>query len=272
MRTLLMLTAMAALSASVANAAATSAPDAGIAIATATVSAASDDQTKVYQRLLSRYGRTVVMVNYVLSFENAGGAADQRTQGETEATLVSKDGLLIVPSAVLNPTDMFQKIYRNAGDGQMPNMRSSEIKVRLPGSDEPLEAQVITQDRDLGVAWLKIKLPPSDLEYVDLGKALDPIVGQKAYVVGVIAEEFDYAPFLDETRIQGKIEVPYKAFIADQPGKMLFDANGRPIGFAVLRIDGTANMSAGGNYRMFATVVGGARLKDLQERVRKLVK
>jgi hypothetical protein len=232
----------------------------------------SKDKAQSYQQLLSRYGRTVVMVNYVLSFDSAGGAADQRTQGETEATLVSNDGLLILPSAVLNPTDMFQKIYRSSGDGQMPNMRSSEIKVRLPGSDEPLEAEVVTQDRDLGVAWLKIKQPPTGLEFVDLNQARDPTVGQQAYVMGVISEEFDYAPFVDETRIQGKIEVPYKAFIADQPGKMLFDGNGAPIGFAVLHIDGTANMSSGGNYRMFATVVGGARLKELNARVKKLVK
>lgn len=234
--------------------------------------AAPDVEAQTYQRLLASYGRTVVTVSYVLSFDAAGGAADQRAQGETEATLVSSDGLLLVPSAVLNPTDMFQKVYRNQGDGQVPNMRSSEIKVRLPGSDQPLEATVVTQDRDLGVAWLKIKSPPKNLPFVDLAKAIDPNVGQRAYVVGVIAEEFDYAPFVDETRIQGKIEVPYKAFISDQPGKMLFASNGTPIGFAVLRIDGTSNMSAGGNYRMFATVVGGARLKELDQRVRALSK
>lgn len=231
---------------------------------------AAQPEISTYERLLERYGRTVVTVSYVLSFDAGGGAADQRAQGETEATLVSADGLLILPSAVLNPTDMFQKVYRNQGDGQVPNMRSSEIKVRLPGSDQPLDAVVVTQDRDLGVAWLKIKTPPGKLPHVSLSKARDPVIGQKAYVVGVIAEEFDYAPFVDETRIQGRIEVPYKAFISDQPGKMLFSAQGVPLGFAVLRIDGTSNMSAGGNYRMFATVVGGARLKELDERVRKL--
>jgi hypothetical protein len=234
--------------------------------------AAPDAEAQTYQRLLASYGRTVVTVSYVLSFDAAGGAADQRAQGETEATLVSRDGLLLVPSAVLNPTDMFQKVYRNQGDGQVPNMRSSEIKVRLPGSDQPLDATVVTQDRDLGVAWLKIKSPPKNLPFVDLKTAIDPSVGQRAYVVGVIAEEFDYAPFVDETRIQGSIDVPYKAFISDQPGKMLFANDGTPIGFAVLRIDGTSNMSAGGNYRMFATVVGGARLKELDQQVHDLSK
>lgn len=235
-----------------------------------TFAAVKETEAQTYQRLLANYGRTVVTVSYILSFDAAGGASDQRAQGETEATLVSSDGLLLVPSAVLNPTDMFQKVYRSQGDGQVPSMRSSEIKVRLPGSDQPLEAAVVTQDRDLGVAWLKIKSPPKDLPFVNLATAVDPSVGQRAYVVGVIAEEFDYAPFVDETRIQGRIDVPYKAFISDQPGKMLFARDGTPIGFAVLRIDGTSNMSAGGNYRMFATVVGGARLKDLDARVRAL--
>ena len=60
-------------------------------------------------------------------------------------------------------------------------------------------------------------------------------------MVGVVAEEFDYAPFVDETRIQGRINVPYQVFISDQPGKMLFSQTGVPLGFAVLRIDGTTN-------------------------------
>ncbi len=220
-----------------------------------------------YESLLKRYGRTVVTVNYVLSNEAAGGASDQRVKGETEATLVSADGLLLVPSTVLNPTDLYQKVYRESGEGTIPPWRSSELKVRLPGSDQPLEASVVTQDRDLGLAWLQIKNPPKNLQYVDLNAARDPDVGQRAYVVSVIAEEFDYAPYAEETRVQGKIDVPYRAFITDQPGKMLFDAKGTPLGFAVLRIDGSANMSSGGNYRMFATMIGGARLKELQARV-----
>jgi hypothetical protein len=222
-------------------------------------------ETNVYQQLLSQYGRTVVTVSYVLSYDGAG--SDQRAQGETEATLVSADGLLILPSAVLNPTDMFMKVYQSQGDGQVPNMRSSAMKVRLPGSDQPLDAEVVSQDRDLGLAWLKIKKPPKNLAYVDLANALNPVIGQEAFVVGVISEEFDYAPYIEPTRIQGKIEVPYKAYITDQPGKMLFSASGVPLGFAVLRIDGTANMSAGGNYRMFATMIGGERLKELHLRV-----
>ena len=243
-------------------------------LAAVVVLAASDlyAAEATYPTLLSRYGRTVVSVNYVLSSDAAGGAADQRIQGETEATLVSADGLLMVPSSVLNPGDLYQKIYRNQGEAQPPAWRSSELKVRLPGSDQPLEASVETQDRDLGVAWLRIKNPPANLSFVDLSKATDPRVGQRAYVVSVVAEEFDYAPYLEETRVQGKIEVPYRAFITDQPGKMLFSTDGTPLGFAVLRIDGAANMSTGGNYRMFATVVGGERLRELQQRVLELAR
>jgi len=227
--------------------------------------AEKDAGPKIYQNLLSRYGKSIVTVSYVLSFDGAG--SDQRVQGETDATLISADGLLLVPSSVLNPTDMYQKVYRSQGDGKIPNMRSSEIKVRLPGSDQPLEATVVTQDRDLGLAWLKIKSPPKNLTFVNLAKADDPKVGQKAYSVGLISEEFDYAPFIQETRVQGEIAVPYKAFVTDRPGTMLFAEDGTPLGFTVLRIDGTSNMSAGGNYRMFATMVGGARLKALHQRV-----
>ena len=71
---------------------------------------AKDQEVQTYQRLLANYGRTVVTVSYVLSFDAAGGASDQRAQGETEATIVSADGLLLVPSAVLNPTDGTAKL------------------------------------------------------------------------------------------------------------------------------------------------------------------
>jgi hypothetical protein len=172
----------------------------------------------------------------------------------------------------LNPVDLYQKVYRAQGQQKIPSIRSSEIKVRLPGSDQPLEAEVITQDRDLGLAWLQIKEAPKGLPFVDLNEARDPRVGEHGYAIGLISEEFDYAPYIARVRVQGKIEVPYKAFVVDAAGALVFDGEGKAIGFSVLQIDSRPNYGAGAEYRSFATLIGGAKLKALQAQVNALKK
>ena len=229
--------------------------------------AQAEQKQSVEAALLAKYRASVVTLSYTLSVEERGSETVSRMGAEAEATVVSADGLLIVPSSVINPTDLYGKLLQSRSGEAPPAMNAADFFVRIPGSDEPLAAKVLTQDRDLGIAWLKITKPPSTMAYVDLSAAEDPFVGQKAYVLGLIAEEFDYAPFVEQARITGEIKVPYSAFITNQAGKMLFSKAGVPLGFSVMRIEARSNMSAGIEFKVYSTLLGGSRLHALHQRV-----
>ena len=221
----------------------------------------------VEAKLLAKYRASVVTLSYTISVEERGSETVSRIAAESEATVVSADGLLIVPSSVINPTDLYGKLLQSRSGEAPPAMHAADFFVRIPGSDEPLAAKVLTQDRDLGIAWLKISKPPAVMAFVDLAPATDPYVGQRAYVLGLIAEEFDYAPFVEQARITGEIKVPYSAFVTDKAGKMFFSKAGVPLGFSVLRIEPRSNMSTGIEYQTYATLLGGERLNALHQRV-----
>lgn len=227
----------------------------------------ASEKLSVEAKLLAKYRACVVMLSYTISVEERGSETVSRIAAESEGTLVSADGLLIVPASVINPMDLYGKLLQSRTGEAPPAVNSADFFVRIPGSDEPLRAKVVTQDRDLGIAWLKIEKPPAPMAYVDLSIARDPKVGQNAYVIGMIAEEFDYAAFVERAHITGEIRIPYAAFIADQSQKMVFSNTGVPLGFSVMRIEPRNSISTGAEYQSYATLVGGERLKNLHQRV-----
>lgn len=231
------------------------------------IDALAAEKLSVEAKLLAQYRACVVTLSYTISVEERGSETVSRIAAESEGTLVSADGLLIVPASVINPMDLYGKLVQSRSGEAPPSVHSADFLVRIPGSDEPLVAKVVTQDRDLGVAWLKIQQPPAPMAYVDLSIAVDPTVGQQAYVLGMIAEEFDYAAFVERARIIGDIKVPYAAFITDKSQKMLFSKTGVPLGFSVMRIEPRNSISTGFEYLSYATLVGGERLKNLHQRV-----
>lgn len=227
---------------------------------------ATTAQSEPYQRLLDRYGRTLVTVNYVLSADFAGTL--QRAQGEVEGMVIGADGLVLIPSSVLNPNEQFRGLATDEGMGPMPDIQSGEFRVRIPGFDQPLRAKVASQDQDLGVAWLKIETPPPDLPYVDLAQATEPRVGAPVFSLNLASEGFDYAPFVIEGRVQGRITVPYRAYVTNQGNKLLFDQRARPVGFAIFRFAGSAGAGSGG-VRVFGVMIPAPRLAELTAQVRR---
>ena len=61
----------------------------------------------VEAKLLAKYRASVVTLSYTISVEERGSETVSRIAAESEATVVSADGLLIVPSSVINPTDLY---------------------------------------------------------------------------------------------------------------------------------------------------------------------
>jgi Trypsin-like peptidase domain len=220
---------------------------------------------QIFPKLLRAQTAPQVLVDYVLSLDVGG--TPQRIQGSVDGVLISADGVVLVSANVLNPSELFRSVL---GEGSTPpNMRSSEFKVRLPGQGEPLRAEVVNQDKDVGVAWLRISNPVKKLPFVDLAKAREPLIGEAAYSIGLVGESNAYAAFVEENRVMGKVEVPFKGYIVAPAARILFGADGRPIGYAVIRYTGAANLAAMGGFKSFAILLPGPRLLELTERALK---
>lgn len=222
------------------------------------------DDRRAHQTVLKLHRESIVTVSYAVSVDFMGST--QRAQGEVEG-MVLEQGLILVPSNILNPSDQIRELMAgDGGAGSMPNIKSSEFFVRLTGADEPLTARVLTQDRDMGLAWLVLEDPARMPSGVRLSDGREPRLGETAYVLSQVSELFGHAPFVARVEVQGRIEVPYAAYITNAAGKMLFDARGRALGYAVQRVSGNPSLIGSGGFKAFGVLIPSNRLLELTER------
>lgn len=231
------------------------------------VAVAADPTETLYRGLIERHAGALATIEYVMTADYAGNP--QRVQGETEGVVISRDGYLLVAGSALDPAKPYEVMYRDMGmESTLPRVTSSEFQVRLPGRSERYEARLVSRDADLGLAWLQLSTPPADLPWVDLTQGAVPRLGQRGLVLSLASEQYDFAPFVTEVRVQGEIQVPYRAMIVTWPNKLIFNTELQPVGFGVLNLAGRPGMLASGGMKSFAVLVPNDRLVELTARVR----
>ena len=131
-----------------------------------------EDYREIYQDLVKRHADSIVTVKFVMSVTNSGN--EQRVEDRTQAALVGRDGLLLVPDRAVS-VDF--AAFGNTTPGQAaPVAKSSEFRVRLAGTEDWLPADLVTRDAELGIAWLRLRGEHDDLPFIDLsmGRAGEP--------------------------------------------------------------------------------------------------
>jgi hypothetical protein len=240
---------------------------AGAAEPTPAAATPADPTETLYRGLIERHASALATIEYVMTADYAG--TPQRVQGETEGVVISADGYLLVAGSALDPAKPYEVMYRDMGmESTLPRVTSGEFQVRLPGRSERYEARLVSRDADLGLAWLQLSAPPADLPWVDLAKGAAPRLGQRGLVLSLASEQYDFAPFVTEVRLQGEIRVPYRAMIVTWPNKLVFNTDLLPIGFGVLNLAGRPGMLASGGMKSFAVLIPNERLVELTARVR----
>lgn len=220
---------------------------------------------KVYRQLIERRAGAIVTVSFSMSADMMG--QQQRMRGEVEGTVL-KGGIVLVPSVILNPMDLAREFMAQSegGESDLPNMSTGEIKIKLPGMDEPMEAEVLTQDRDFGIAWLKLKQTESSIKGLDLDESARPVIGEAAYALALTPELYGYAPYVLETVVQGEIKVPFPSFMVGTVGKALFNRKGLLIGYSVPKFVGGSMSGITGEAPSFGLLIPAARLRELTAR------
>jgi len=208
--------------------------------------AASDDTSREFKTVMQKRGDTAVPVKFVMSVSGMG--SEQQQEGQTQGTLVSADGLILVPGRVVS-LDLAAFSHGDAGGlGGSPSAKSGQFRVRLAGSDEWLPADLVTRDTELGIAWLRIRHPSGKLPYVDFSDPSKVSVGTQLFTVMRTSDQFGNVPIVRAGYVLGETTVPRPTFLVDGSPGFAFDGDGKPAGYVDVDLAGMmrSRASSGG--------------------------
>lgn len=228
-----------------------------LAVLAAPPAAAVEPET--VRALLDRHAPAVVTIEAVVrtEFQMGGQGEDQESNLDLVGTLVDPQGLILVWNSRISSSRISAMMELMAGSTGAPSdfgidMTPLSFQVRLPGSDEQVEAFLAASDPQLDLAFLQIAVPPSEpLPYVDLAQAATPAVGDELFAVNRLSASFAHAPFVETGRLVGELAKPRPALIFEGDfqgmGLLVFDSAARPVGVISTVLSSVATERAAAN-------------------------
>lgn len=210
---------------------------AGMAPALAASSSQVED-TRQFKAVMDRRGETAVPVKFVMSVSSGG--AEQQQEGQTQGTLVSADGLILVPGRVVS-LDL-GALSRGGGlggsVGSLGSAKSRQFRVRLPGSDEWVPADLVTRDTELGIAWIRLRHPKAKLAWVNFADPAKVALGTQLFTVMRTSDQFGAVPVIRAGYVLGETAMPRHEWLVDGSPGIAFDGEGKPAGYVDVDLAG----------------------------------
>ena len=249
------------------------------ASALALASPMDEESKEIFARLTRQYADSIVRVSFVMKSSFQG--QEQSQASSTIGVVVDERGLILVPSMVVEPT--FPGIDKLTAEQRASfKLESRDFRIRFAGQDTPIEAEALTSDAYLGVAWLRIKpnepadgeaaAKPAKYAAVDLAQRAEAAPGQAYYVVERLEDRFAGAPIVSWGVIVGAVSVPRPSMIVTGAIGLGFSAEGKVLGYAFGdfdSMDSEAVMSGQATPRMI--MAPAARLASATERAASLM-
>lgn len=187
-----------------------------------------DDYRPIYKQLVSQHGAAAVTVKFVMAVTNSGN--EQRIEDTAQGLMVQADGLVLLPDRAVS-MDFNQLSGAAQGQGSAPVAKSSEFRVRLPGSEDWLSADLVTRDSELGLAWLRVREVSGALGFVDLAKGVHAEPGMVFFSLLRTSDEWGGVPVFRPGLVLGETHTPRSALLVDGVPGLAFSADGRPMGY-----------------------------------------
>ena len=204
-------------------------------------------------QLIASKGASVVSVAFVLQMRiDIGGRIQERERNSrTQGLVVGTNGLIMVPSQVLNPTVSLRRPGRRRARATNVKADSvaTNIRVTFPGDEKEYPAIVGATDSKTGLAFLLIdELGTAKPQPLDVSTSAAPRIGQTLFGVGRLGQTFDHAPICQRTRVIGKVTKPRTMWVLEDSnrfiGKPLFAADGAVAGICAVQGGGEGPPSA----------------------------
>jgi hypothetical protein len=193
----------------------------------------SDDYREVYKQLVNRNASAVVTVKYVLSMTASGN--EDRREDRAQGVIVGKDGLILVTDRAVS-IDLSAFAGGRAGGASMV-AKSSEFRVQMQGEEEWHEADLVTRDPSLGVAWLRLQKAPKAMTHVDLTQHIKPEPGMVFNSLLRTSDALGGVIVWRPGLILGQTTVPKTRFLVDGVPGLAFDNEGRVMGWVDIDFD-----------------------------------
>ena len=187
-----------------------------------------DDYRPIYRALVDKHAAAVVTIKFVMSVNSSG--KEERIEDRTQGLVVGSDGLLLIPDRAVS-VDFGDMMPGGSNDGSAPVAKSSEFRVRLPGSDDWLPADLVTRDSQLGLAWLRLRAPPAKLGFVDLNDGVRAEPGMVFFSLMRTSDEWGGVPVFRPGRVMGETRTPKTMLLVDGVPGVAFSADGHPMGY-----------------------------------------
>jgi hypothetical protein len=187
-----------------------------------------DDYRPIYRSLVEQHADAVVTIKFVMSVNSSG--KEERIEDRTQGLVVSSDGLLLIPDRAVS-VDFGDMMPGGGNDGAAPVAKSSEFRVRLPGSDDWLPADLVTRDSQIGLAWLRLRHPSAALSFVDLADGVRAEPGMVFFSLLRTSDEWGGVPVFRPGRVMGETRTPKTMLLVDGVPGLAFSADGHPMGY-----------------------------------------
>lgn len=188
-----------------------------------------------YSKLLQEKSAAIVTIKYVLKLK-MGGMGNQENETEITGFVIDPKGVVLCSNSQL---DGFASLMRMMGRDLTAT--PTELKILIGDDTEGLEAELISHDTELDLAWLKLKEPPpKPLAHIDLNQGVAVQTGQEIVSVRRLDSFFGRSAIVSTGRIAGKTDSPRDLLIPDGGtagalGLPVFTLDGKVIGVAVLQ-------------------------------------
>jgi hypothetical protein len=186
-----------------------------------------DDYRPIYRSLVAQHADAVVTIKFVMSVNSSG--KEERIEDRTQGLVVGADGLLLIPDRAVSVD--FSSMMQGGSDSSAPVAKSSEFRVRLPGGDDWLPADLVTRDSQLGLAWLRLRNPPAKLGFVDLSDGVQAEPGMVFFSLMRTSDEWGGVPVFRPGRVMGETRTPKTMLLVDGVPGLAFSADGHPMGY-----------------------------------------
>jgi hypothetical protein len=187
----------------------------------------TNDYQDVYRDLVAKQAAAVVTVKFVMSMTASG--KEDRVEDRTQGIVVSKDGLILIPDRAVSVD--FAAMMPGGQSGSAPVAKSSDFRIRLPGSDDWLPADLVTRDSQLGLAWLRLRQSSTDLGFVNLADGVRAEPGMIFFSLMRTSDEWGGVPVFRPGRIMGETHTPRTVLLVDGVPGLAFSADGHPMGY-----------------------------------------
>lgn len=201
-------------------------------------------------------GDAVVTVKISVKMRMSGGGqtSNEEQKNEIIGTVISPDGIILVPLSATDPTDIISRAYGDSDESNFKmNVDVVELKVRTPEGLE-VPGKVVLRDQDMDLAFIKLnKKPAHPMKYVDISKNSAASLMDDVVIMGRTGPSLYRSLCVNRESVEVLVKKPQPFYIlthsgnASNLGSPVFDNAGKFVGIMVLRATTMLRGSNGNN-------------------------